>query len=75
MNRIDKCISEQARCVEYIRENPDGDVRGAMQGLADWTAEEAIERAKRCEKCGEPKHLGLCFNAPDNPEGCLNYEI
>ena len=45
MNSIDKCISEQARCAKYIRENPEGDdVRGAMQGLADWTAEEAIER-------------------------------
>lgn len=45
MGSVDKCISEQAKCVEYIRENPDGDVRGAKAGLADWMAEEAIERA------------------------------
>jgi len=44
MDSIDKCISEQAKCAEYIRKNPEGDVRGAKAGLADWIAEEAIER-------------------------------
>lgn len=46
MSPVEKCISEQAKCAKYIRENPDGDVRGAKAGLADWMAEEAIERSE-----------------------------
>lgn len=28
---------------------------------------------KRCAKCGEPSHRGLCLNAPDNPNGDIEW--
>ncbi len=40
-----KCIDEQARAAQYLKDHPDGDdVRGAQLGVSDWMAEEAIER-------------------------------
>ncbi len=43
MSEIDRCITEQARCAEYLR-GDGGDKAGAMRGATDWTAEECLLR-------------------------------
>ena len=44
-DKIQKCINEQSRIAQYLKDHPDGDeVRGAQLGVSDWMAEEAIER-------------------------------
>jgi hypothetical protein len=36
-------------------------------------SESALREGQTCPKCGEPAHRGLCLNAPDNPEGDIEW--
>lgn len=56
--------------------------------IADWFSEELLilstrtshpnseaqpNSTKKCDKCGEPSHRGLCLNTPDNPNGDIEW--
>jgi hypothetical protein len=46
MNDLERCHAEQAECRDYIVGRKGDDMRGAIAGLEDWTAEEVLLMAE-----------------------------